>query len=241
MEKYQTFQTLCQIGVAVFSILAILSGFGSYHFGEKKEAAKNESVKHTKDNEGKDTALSAKTVYHIKGDLVQGDKVSNEKMEVINAPEALIVTKNQSGGINTVNVFQNEYKPIDDFVENSVSEKLKALSAKYPKAPIVIIEVETGNTQRHKIALDLESLLAKNQLGEYPKGNTFMGRFPDNPISVFTNPINKTYVNELINSLGEFISEGFVIVEEMSFPSNFVRIYINGQPLFDIKGKVKVQ
>lgn len=241
MEKYQTLQTLCQIGIAVFTILLAICGYGSYHFGEKKEKAKAINLNNVKDNEDNDTALNPKNVYHIKGDLVQGNKVSNEKNEVINAPEALIVTKNQSGGINTVNVFQNEYKPIDDKVKKSISEKLKAVSAKFPKAPISSIEVEAGNTQRHKIALDLESLLANYQLGEYPKGNTFMGRFPENPISVFANPINRTYVDELIKSLGEFISEGFVIVEDVNFPSSFIRIYINGQPLFDINGKVKVQ
>lgn len=241
MERYQLLQHLCQFGIALFTILAALSTYGAFYYGEKKDDAKNESKNQSATNKVEDTSRVSKTTYNINGDLVQGDKVSHTKNEEINAPEALIVTKDQSGGVNTVNVYQNEYKPIDGSVKNSISEKLNALHVKYPKAPVATIEVETGNTQRHKIALDLETLLQKSQLGEYPKGNTFMGRFPDNPISVFINPSNRTYVTELIKSLGEFISEGFVIVEQNSFPSNFIRIYINGQPLFDTNGKVKVQ
>lgn len=236
MEKYQSLQTLCQLGIAFFSILAIISGYGAYHFGEKKDALKAKTQNETT---SKDSASQPQTTYHITGDLVQGDKV--DKRQEINAPSALIVTKNQSGGNNTVNYFQNEYKEIDEDIKQTISKKLNALSIKFPKAPKAIIEIESGNTQRHNVALELESLLAKNNLGFYPKGNTYMNRFPDHPISVFINPSNKIYTQSLIGSLDVFISGEFEIIEDENFSSDFIKIYLNGQPLFEPNGKVKFQ
>ena len=40
MEKFQFLQNISQIGVVVFSILALLSGYGSYYYGQKKEELK---------------------------------------------------------------------------------------------------------------------------------------------------------------------------------------------------------
>ena len=241
MEKFQTLQTLCQIGVALFSILAIISGYGAYHFNEKKEVFKTESQKQIDNSKGRDSISSPATTYNINGDLVKGNKVSETKKEEINAPSALIVTKDQSGGTNTVNYFQNEYKPIIENTNQTITTKLDKLSIKYPNPPTTIIEVESGSTQRHKVALELEALLVKNNLGVYPKGNTFMGRFPNYPISVFLNPINKTFAKDLIKSLSLFITGEFKIIEDIEFSADIIKVYINGQPLFDPNGTVKVQ
>jgi hypothetical protein len=75
------------------------------------------------------------------------------------------VTKNQSGGENTVNFFQNEYKPLNEKVVNEIDKKLDTLARVYPTAPKTIIEIESGNSQRNKIALFLEELLSKKNLG----------------------------------------------------------------------------
>jgi hypothetical protein len=241
MEKYQTLQTLCQLGIAIFSILAIISGYGAYHFGEKKETAKTESQKLSDSSKIKYSLSKSETTYSIKGDLVQGHKVSKVKKEEINAPSALIVTKNQSGGENTINYFQNEYRPINENTKHEITEKLDKLSTKYPDTPTTIIEIESGNSQRNNIALELEALLVKKDLGIYPKGNTSMGRFPDYPISLFINPTNKNYASELLSSIESFISGEYKIIEDAHFPIDIIKVYINGQPLFDTNGKVKVQ
>jgi hypothetical protein len=234
MEKYQTLQTLFQIGIAFFSILTILCSYGAYHYGEKKEISKiNEVPLKT------DSTVKPETTYQIKGDLVKGNKITIK--EEINAPSALIVTKDQSGGNNTVNFFQNEYRPLDQKIIQEIDEDLEKLIVAYPNKPKTIIEIESGNSQRNKIALALEELFSKGQLGVYPKGNTFMGRFPDYPISIFINPINKKFTKDLLNSIELFITGEFKIIEDEKFPDDIIRIYINGEPLFDTNGKVKVQ
>lgn len=43
-----TAQTLCQIGIALFSVLAILCTYGSFHFSKQVEKAKEETLKITR-------------------------------------------------------------------------------------------------------------------------------------------------------------------------------------------------
>ena len=43
-----TAQTLCQIGIALFSVLVILCTYGSFHFGKLVEKAKEETIKITR-------------------------------------------------------------------------------------------------------------------------------------------------------------------------------------------------
>ena len=43
-----TAQTLCQIGIVLFSVLVILCGYGSFHFGKQVEKAKEETLKITR-------------------------------------------------------------------------------------------------------------------------------------------------------------------------------------------------
>ena len=240
MEKYQTFQTLCQLGLAIFSMLAILCGYGAYHFSVKKENAKVESQR-VVNNQGQTDLTHKSDIYHIAGDLVKGDKVSKTKQEEIYAPSALIVTKDQSGGQNIVNFSQNEYKAINKDLKEEIKEKLDKLILKYPNPPKIVIEIESGNSQRNKVALEIEELFAKNNLGIYPKGNTFIGRFPEFPISVFINPANKNFANELIDALKSYILGEFKIIEDNATQTNFIRVYINGEPLFDSTGKVRIQ
>lgn len=44
-----TAHTLCQIGIAVFSILTILCGYGSYHFGRQSQALKDKGFIRTQE------------------------------------------------------------------------------------------------------------------------------------------------------------------------------------------------
>jgi hypothetical protein len=172
------------------------------------------------------------TINYVKGDIVQGDKVSNTKKEEINAPSALIVTKNQKGGENTVNYFKNEYKSLDQSLKNQIDEKLKDLANKYSPSPEVIIEIESGNSDRNKIALELYEILKKKNMGVYSRGNTFIGRFPDSPISVFTNQNNNSFVTDLLNSLKLFIKGKFEVITNERMSNSHIRIYIKGSHYF---------
>jgi hypothetical protein len=240
MEKFQTLQTISQIGFAVFSILAILCGYGTYHYGQKKELVK-ETLQNSNNLSNQDTTSKNDTTYFVKGDIIHGNKTDNSKKEEINAPSALIVTQNQSGGQNIVNFSQYEWVPLENNLYNQTQQKLLKLSAKYPVHPVTIIEIESGNNQRNKVAEKLEQLLAFKELGSYPKGNTYMGRFPDAPISVIVNPANIQYTSELIDALKDYITGDYKIFENQEFPETHIRVYIYGTPLFDASGRVKVQ
>lgn len=190
--------------------------------------------------EKKDTVPhNVSNTYHIKGDLVQGNQT--KKLEKIVAPNAMIVTTNQSGRNNTINYNQNEFKPINDDLKEALIQKLQSLLKKYPKPPVAIIQIESNSSQRNKIAQQLESILQQFNLGAYPKGNTFIGRFPDYPISVFINPTNRQYTDALIEALKNYISGEYHIDKNEKVPIDAITFYFNGQPLFDNQGKIKFE
>ena len=240
MEKYQVLLKICMAGVPLFTILAALCGFGWNYYGLKiKELEKvhNERIKDSISS--KKDSIKSNNTYYVSGDLVKGNK--SIKHDEIIAPNALIVTKNQSGGQNTVNVYQNEFKPLDNALETIIEQKLSVLANQYNKHPQIIIEIESNNSQRNKIALYLEKLLSKNNLGTYPKGNTYTGRFPDNPISVIINPKNKDYTDKFLDILRVYIKDKYQIIQDDHFSLDFIKFYINGQPLFENNGTVKIE
>lgn len=235
LEQYQILQKLFMWLVPFFSILALLSGLGWNHYGLKIK----ELEKQSKPAEEK---ASPKTVtnYQIQGDFIKGGKKETNS-EVINAPNALIVTSRQSGGQNTVNYYQNEFKAPDLDINKSIDSNLKELVLLFPNHPLISIEIESGNSQRNKVAIQLETYFKNNNLGQFPKGNTNMGRFPDYPVSLFYNPDNKSYVDALVKSIKPYLKTEYHLEEMSGFPLNYIRFYINGQPQFETSGKVTIE
>lgn len=235
LEQYQIYQKISMWGIPLFTILAVVSGFFWNHYGLKIK----EIEKQSKSQIEKATPKSINT-FQIKGDYIKGDKKIN-KSEVINAPNALIVTNRQSGGQNTVNYYQNEFKSPNEDIDNSIYSNIRELIKQYPNPPLIVIEIESGNSQRNKVAIQLEKYLTQNNLGQYPKGNTFMGRFPDYPVTLFFNAENKQFVEALIKAIKPYLKTEYHLEETSNFPNNQIRIYINGQPLFETSGKVTIE
>jgi hypothetical protein len=235
LEQYQFYQKAFMWIGPICGIIALGCGIGYNFYGLKIKEVESQSKPKTEKE-------SPKTIntFQIKGDYIKGDK-KETKSEVINAPNALIVTNRQSGGQNTVNYYQNEFKIPNEDIDNSIYSNIQELIKQYPNHPLTVIEIETGNSQRNKVAIQLEKYLTENNLGQYPKGNTFMGRFPDYPVTLFFNPENKQYVEALIKSIKPYLKTEYHLEETSNFPNNQIRIYINGQPLFETSGKVTIE
>lgn len=147
----------------------------------------------------------------IKGDFVSGDKiVLNHKIE---APEALIVTQNQSGGENIVNINQltsQSYKKISGGLKDILNGNFDSLKLKYNEH-LIIIEIESGNTMRDKIARDLESFLSPRDFGYYLDGVIKIGQFPDYPVKLLTNRNNLDFTMDFLKSIKPYINSVFYI------------------------------
>ncbi|MEO0312215.1 MAG: hypothetical protein RIQ89_1872, partial [Bacteroidota bacterium] len=107
MNNYQTWQNWCQIGIAVFGFLGLLSTYGTYYFGNKKDEVLR--------NQTKDT-IKIKDVLKDSNNIKAGkkSKVSQDVVKqnvTINAPNSLITTQNQSGGMNTINYTGEKFNP----------------------------------------------------------------------------------------------------------------------------------
>lgn len=100
MERLQLLQNLCQVGILLSVIIGGLCTYGSSYFGQKKD-----EFKKAVENPKIDTPYLSSNTYNIKGDYIENKKEKKVENHPINAPNALIITKDQSGGQNTVNIF----------------------------------------------------------------------------------------------------------------------------------------
>lgn len=241
IEQYQFWQKFFMWAAPICGTFSLFFGIGWNHCGLKiKDLEKQLKPKtETKTTLEKQIEKTTNNI-HVQGDYVVGEKTINSS-ENINAPNALIVTNKQSGGQNIVNYYQNEFKNPNTEIDNLLDINLKKLVSQYPNHPHTIIEIESGNSQRNKVAIQLEKYLEKYNLGIYPKGNTSMGRFPEYPISIFYNSKNKEYVESLINSIKPFLESDYHLEPNNNFSEAHIKIYINGQPLFDNNGMVKIE
>ncbi len=239
IEQYQFLQKTCMVLAPACTILAVLFGFGYNHYGLKvKELEQQTKQKTEKPIPIKNTQTINN--FQIKGDYINGEK-KEIKSEVINAPNALIVTNRQSGGENIVNYYQNEFKAPNSEIDNLLFSNIENLIKKYPNPPLTIIEIESGNFQRDKVAIQLKTYLSRSNLGEYQQGNINSQKCPNYPVTIMFNAENKQYVNALINSIEPYFEAKYNLRELPTLPIDRIKLYINGQPLFGPSGKVKIE
>jgi len=175
-----------------------------------------------------------------KSELVQHKNSTNQIIKKIEETNKNQVEK-QDKILNKIEeLSSHSYKPLDQNLKGQIIKKLTVLKSNYSSFPKLSIEIETGSSMRHKVALELEAIITPLDMGGYGKGNVFMGRFPDYPITVFTNTENLQYVKDLLNILCIYIKEGITVQPDNRFPANFIRIYINGTPEFYNDGTIKV-
>jgi hypothetical protein len=161
---------------------------------------------------------------------------------------AEIYTEHQSGGSNTVNkitqITSASYQMLSDSLKDIVDNKLNLFSKKYKilNTQWISIEIESGSTIRRKVAIDLDALLSSHSRNWsfFDKTSISSGRFPDAPISIFCAPNMKPIARELMASIEPYIL-GEISYVSMNSWGNRIKIYINGNPLFDREGKVTVQ
>ena len=154
-----------------------------------------------------------------------------------------ITSYGQSGGITAgiVNISNsNQYVQPSNTILSQVENNLKSLISEFPTRPKIIIEVESGNSQRHQTACDLEKIFQTSDLGVYPKGNTYMGRFPNNPITVIGNKQNFQFYKKFVNAINPYIPSKWHYEPTDSCPDDFLKIYINGTPTFSGNGSVNI-
>jgi hypothetical protein len=152
------------------------------------------------------------------GDIVRGDKIIN-------------VDQRTSAS----------YVPPDTSVRNMVFKNLHDLSSRHDTSNLqVIIEVESGNSLRDKVAKDLGGILSECNLGHYTKGNTYIGRFPDYPITVLCSTLNAHFARDLITSIEPLMAGKVGVLTDLQ-SDEIIKMYIYGTPTFSAKGEVGIE
>ncbi len=138
MERFQMLQNLCQIGILLSVIIGGFCTYGTSYFSRKKE-----ELKKAIETPKIDSLHNFNNTYNINGDYVANKKQEKVENHPINAPNALIVTKDQKGGQNTVNVYGGKPNPA-----NSDNKPIFAHKGNYGynilNFEITSIEKETG-------------------------------------------------------------------------------------------------
>lgn len=171
-------------------------------------------------------------------ELIKTNKMNNqnEKMNIN-------VTNNGISGITAgiVNISNStQYFEPNNLLLSQVENNLNLLIGEFPTRPKIIIEIESGNLQRHQTACDLEKIIQKFDLGSYPKGNVHMAKHPNNPITIIGNKQNIKFLEKFVNAISPYLSSKWQYETIDSFPDEFLKIYINGTPTFNNNGSVTI-
>ena len=135
-------------------------------------------------------------------------------------------------------VAPSSYHEMDPSIEGEISGNLSRLVEKYKNVKVqIIVESESGNSVRTKVSKTLGGFLKKYNLGFFPEGNTYVGRFPDYPITVLYSAKNLAFAHDFANSIKPYISGETDF--RSNLPSNeFIKIYLNGTPIFNEHGSI---
>jgi hypothetical protein len=154
-----------------------------------------------------------------------------------------VTSNNQSGGITAaiVNIINPQsYQQPSKNIVGLVKERLGKLKSSYGSCyPKIIIQIESGNSLRAKVAKDLENILQESDLGCYPKGNSFTNQCPEHPITFTGNSENIAFVEKLFDCINPYIKAEYSYKE--CGTTDAVFMYINGTPSFQPDGSVKIE
>lgn len=163
---------------------------------------------------------------------------STKQQTVVNSPGSV----NIQGDVNIGS--RNEYKALSPDVEAQLISSLKAFKASIHDNPIhVRVDVENGSSLRNKVAASLGNALSSLGLGgsSQGKGNTFIGVFPDHPVTILCADENQDIAIKFQQAIEIFLRSGVYIERSHHFPRDFIRVYMYGQPLFNSDGSVIFQ
>lgn len=160
-----------------------------------------------------------------------------------NSPGAVAQSMVNSPGSTQITTIQerNLFRPLDAKIEERLGVELDKLKAKYERSQIRIqVEVEANSSERQKVAETLGRLLSSKGLGGYASG-TYIGRFPNAPITLFYGTENSEIAKDFRAAVSGFITGEIRFEPLISWPSNFLRFYLNGTALFSEDGRVTFQ
>lgn len=177
IEKYQLLQTICLIATLTTGVITAFSGFGWNYYSRKITELK--SIEQKKATEKTTSQIldsikvgSEKVIDVVKTIPSMNDKTQKKKITHLNAPNAQIVTSNQSGGVNTV-INNNLDLPLPTITFGEWSVRNQVVD-KIPKRPHGVsprdsVDVKTAygidSVFFNQISVSYASEVNRNQIG----------------------------------------------------------------------------
>lgn len=153
-----------------------------------------------------------------------------------------VSSSGQQGGITAGIVVTggSRYVPPTEALQRRVRDSFMRARSESDQPLRFLLEVESGSTERHQIAIDLETMVGNRAVVAYPRGNTNIDRFPDRPMTVILHPSNVASIHRLIEELEPYIESQWGLLPNSNFPLDIVKIYIGGTPNFEAGGRVRI-
>jgi hypothetical protein len=167
---------------------------------------------------------------------------SKQEVTISGSPNTTVYQAGRDIIVNKEPESTSEYRPLSSSLEKKVLDGLKTLKASFPNA-VVRVDIEAGSGTRHKLAKALGAYLEEASLGKYPLGNTNIAVAPGYPITITCAATNQAFTDQLIAVISLYIkAKGGMHVESLAERSDsFVRIYLNGEPTFQMDGSVEIE
>jgi hypothetical protein len=145
-------------------------------------------------------------------------------------------------GSVTINQDKQQYRPISSEIESSVENKLANFHKKYVgMSPIVNVEYESGNNERFKVGATLGEMLTKQSLGHFDATSASIGRFPGYAITLHCGKNGSEMASDFLSAISPYLTGQVNVVILSQWPSNQMRLYLNGTPSFSENGSVTIK
>jgi hypothetical protein len=176
-----------------------------------------------------------------------GAKKHAKEPELVTISSKVQTVQSSPGSMNiqadVVNIQSSkEFKPISAEIDAQLTQKLKDFKVGIGRKELFVrVDIETGSSLRDKVATTLGNALRSAGLGDYPKGNTFMGVLPDYPVTILCAEKDQDIAMKFQQAIAVFLRGGTHIKADPGFNRHFIRVYLYGQPLFENDGSVTFQ
>ena len=112
------------------------------------------------------------------------------------------------------------------------------------QSPSASIEVESGSSERFKVADVLGRTLSSHGLGGFNRAKTSIGVAPDVPMTLWCGRDTLEIANDFLTAVAAYVSAGSniaVLRDDRRCATNQLTLYLNGTPYFHDDGRVQIK
>jgi hypothetical protein len=134
------------------------------------------------------------------------------------------------------------FQPPSAELQTELEQALGNFKSQYASwRPTVRVEVEAGSSTRRQLAAVLGTALEKYSLGSFARGLISVGNAPDAPMTLSFGSADAACAKALHKAINPLIPGEAAFRRDERLPTNMIRLYLNGSPLFATNGQATIR